>query len=512
MAAVAACTRPSRRAVVNVRDHGAAGDGVADDSAGIRAAVETLKPGDTLRFPTGSYRVAELNPQSGAAVRLDGLSDVTVEFDSGAELVMDNIDPITRKGTAHGILIHGPATGITLRNIKIRWLAPATRSMGDGIRILGCVADSDQTPRGWEGTPAPVSKVDLIDCEIRASAQSGVIIIGASDVRITGLRVYDTAADGLHFNACRRVTVDDYVAADNGDDGLAFVTYFNDEPFFDSAAETFAFPELTDWSNADLDVTNVHITGGIANGVRLAGAQRVSITGLEVVGKREGSGVITDSATVESDPIWHYLASRDVRLDDITVRDCSIGIQMLARPPKDRIDARFTDFDVQIDNATVSACTNWGVRVESLTDQRVTGLRLGRCRIESTSTDGGDGGVGLSNTKDVAAANLTLSHAKPVTMLYTSESSDLQIDALRLGIADTGQPFERPPAPCAIFEDSTGTITSMAVTWPSAPPSWTPVVIRTADAVCDAATPESGLAIQRLTVEPGSVENPVGDC
>ncbi|MGE2836564.1 glycosyl hydrolase family 28-related protein [Mycobacterium sp. SMC-4] len=510
--ALAACARSPERTVVDVRDHGAVGDGAGDDSAAVRAAVETLKSGDTLRFPKGSYRIAELNPQWGAAVRLDGLSDITVEFEPGAELVMDNVDPATNKGTAHGILVHGPAARIAVRNAKIRWVTRATRSMGDGIRILGCATDSDQTPQGWEGPAAPVSEVELVDCEVRGSAQSGAILIGVSDIKISGLRVVDTAADGLHFNACRRITVDDYVAANNGDDGLAFVTYFNDQPFFDNAAETFAFPQLTDWSNADATVSNVSITGGMANGVRLAGAQRVSITGLEVTGKREGSGVIADSATVESDPIWHYVASRQVRLDSVTVRDCSMGLQMLARPPAEGVDARFTEFDVHIDNATVTDCANWGVRVESLTGQPVSGLRLGRCRVEATSTDGGDGGVGLSATKAIDFEDLTVVHRVPVTTFYAGATTDLTVNALALAIEDSGQPWQQPPAPCAIFEDSQGVVTTMDVTWPAAPPSWTPVLVRRSDAACGVGTVGPAVEIRTLNVDPDSVVNRVGDC
>ena len=51
-------------------------------------------------------------------------------------------------------------------------------------------------------------------------------MLGVSDITVTGLQVADTGADGLHFNACRRGHVDDYVAANTGDDGLALVTYF----------------------------------------------------------------------------------------------------------------------------------------------------------------------------------------------------------------------------------------------------------------------------------------------
>jgi Pectate lyase superfamily protein len=511
--ALAACTPSEPRAVVNVRGHGASGDGIADDSAAIRAAVMAMKSGSTLYFPTGSYRFAELHPEGGAAIRLVGMSDLTIEFDDGAELVMDNVDPETNKGTCHGILIHGPASRIALRNVKIRWVARPDRSMGDGIRILGCPTDTDETPEGWDGPPAPVNGVELTNCEIRSSAQTGAILTGVSDVNVSRLRVLDTAADGLHFNACRRVKIDDYLARNNGDDGLALVTYYSDEPFFDSLAETFAFPQLTDWSNADFTVTNVDIAGGMANGVRLAGATRVSIDGLTVVGKTAGSGVITDSATVESDSIWHYVASRDILLNNVVVQNCSIGIHTLARPPASAVDARFTDFDVEIADATVGGCANWGVRLESLTEQRVTGLRLNGFSVDATSTEGGNGGVGLGNTKDITLGDVTVAHALPATTFFASNSSNLQIGSLQVTVKDTAGPEGPAPAPCALFEDSDGTISTMDVQWADAPTSWTPVLVRSAGAICgDAATAGPRVVIESLTVEPASVVNRIGDC
>ena len=58
-----------------------------------------------------------------------------VEFEPGAELLMDNLDPTTHTGTSHGLLVRGPAWRISLRNVNIRWVAGAKRSLGDGIRV-----------------------------------------------------------------------------------------------------------------------------------------------------------------------------------------------------------------------------------------------------------------------------------------------------------------------------------------------------------------------------------------
>ena len=112
--ALAACSPSGSRPTVNVRDHGAVGDGRADDSAAITAAVAALKSGSVLHFPAGRFRFAQRSPRDAAAISLTGLSQIDIDFASDAEIVMDNVDTGTRTGTSHGILIHGPASDIAL--------------------------------------------------------------------------------------------------------------------------------------------------------------------------------------------------------------------------------------------------------------------------------------------------------------------------------------------------------------------------------------------------------------
>ena len=41
----------------NVKEYGAAGNGVNNDAAAIRAALKNMEPGDTLYFPSGTYLI-----------------------------------------------------------------------------------------------------------------------------------------------------------------------------------------------------------------------------------------------------------------------------------------------------------------------------------------------------------------------------------------------------------------------------------------------------------------------
>ena len=506
---LAACRRTPTRSTINVRDYGAVGDGITDDSKAIHGAVGALTRGCTLYFPPGSYRFAELNPPSAAAILIAGMSDITIDFGPGAELVMDNLDRGT--GTSHGILIRGPASGILLRNIKIRWRTqPTQRSIGDGIRFVGYPADTSAPAAGWTGSGGPINDVNILNCEIKSSPQAGIVLMGVTGINIAGLRIEDTMADGLHFNACRRARIDNHTAIDTGDDGLALVTYYSDEFSFDNAAQTFSFPDLTDWSNADFTITNVIVAGGRANGVRLAGANRVAVSGLIVSGIRSGSAVIADSTAPEVESRWHYVASRGLRLDNLTVDNCLTGIQLLARP-SNTVDPRFTDFELDVSDATIHGCTNWSVQAASLTTQRTSGFRLNTCNVEASSTTGGNGGVGLDNAQNMELGMVSIRHERPVIAFSANKAGSVLVDRLQVAITES-EAIEGAVPPCADIKDSDGVINALDINWSHAPASWKPVRVTADDIGCGEQLAASRVTIRTLTVEPPSVEASVTSC
>jgi Pectate lyase superfamily protein len=485
--------------VVDVRKFGARGDGITDDSQPIRAAVAAVRSRGTLYFPRGVYRFALRHPTGAAAIVITGVSDVVVEFESGAELLMDNLDASAQTGTSHGLLVRGPAWRISLRNVNIRWAAGAKRSLGDGIRVLSCPASGAATPTGWTGPRASVTGMTMSNCAVRASPQAGVIMLGVSDIAVAGLRVADTGADGLHFNACRRAKIDDYVAVNTGDDGLALVTYFARQFSFDDNAHTFSFPALTDWSNADFAIRNVSIDGGKANGARIAGANRVTVGGLTVAGVRSGSAVMIDSAEPGTEVGWNYLASRAVRVVDVTATDCDTGLHVLARPGASG-DRRFTDFDVHVDDAKLDDCGNWSVRAESLTDHEMSGLRMDKCTISSASTTGGNGGFGIANARGISVGDVSILHTDPVVVFSAVNAGQLALDRLSVTISMSEQ-VAGDATPCVSLEGSDGVINEMEIDCPAATESW--IAVRVSDAGgCGGDLREGPVAIRSLKLRP----------
>lgn len=506
---VAACGVSSRRTVVNVRDFGAVGDGVTDDSPAIVAAAAALKPGCTLFFPTGTYRFAEQRPAARAAIAISGVSDVAVEFGRKAELLMDNLDG-DGAGTSHGIVVRGRASGVTLRNVRIRWKnQPARRSFGDGIRIVGYPSDSAAPPPDWTGSTGCVTDVRILDCEVRSSPQAGVIMMGVARIRLNGLTVRDTLADGLHFNACRQASVHNHTAIDCGDDGLALVTYYSPASGHDNVNETFSFAELNEWTDSDFTISNISVSGGRANGLRLAGANGVHLRGITVSRKNSGAGIIADTAAPGAEADWHYVASRGVRLDRVLIEDCETGVQVIARPAS-APDPRFTAFDIDVKHARIRDCSNWAVRVESLTAQPVTGFRLDRCRVEATATTGGNGGVGLQNTEGARLGTLSVSHSGAVTFFSAIDSAALQADRVTLRIDQSGA-SGHDAGPPAVFLKSDGRIGLLAVRWPDAPEGWQPIRISSGDGQCSRAA-TTPVAVSTLSIEPANVQDPISRC
>lgn len=472
---LASCS--DKRTTISVRDHGAVGNGTADDSAAILAAAAAMKSQTTLHFPKGSYRFARQSPPGSAAIALNGLSDIEISFDPDAELIMDNLNPADQTGTGHAILIKGPSARITLNGIRIRWAKqPSRLSFGDGIRILGypVVSNALAPAKGWTGATAAINEVTISDCQVQSSPQAGITIIGSSNINVSRVRVQDSRADGLHFNACQHAAIDNFTSVNAGADGLALVTYYSDTFAFDTATQEFSFPDVNDWSDADFTITNVSVQTGQGGGVRLAGARRVKVSDLTVKGVRTGPGLIIDSAAPDSDVGWSYAAAQDVHLNKLDLEDCAIGLQMLARPGA-ADDVRFTDFSVEASDITVRNCSNWAVRVESLTPQWVTGLRLDNINCESTSTTGGNGGVGMGNAHLIDLGHISIRHAHAAVAFATTNASAFRVARLQMAITEMNSAPGVPP--CAQFDASDGVIDEMTIDWLSAPGWWVPLRI-----------------------------------
>ncbi|MHA0286131.1 glycosyl hydrolase family 28-related protein [Mycobacterium sp. C3-094] len=399
---------------VNVKDYGAVGDGVTDDSAALKAAEAAMTSGSTLYFPEGNYRFAQQNPAGHAAILLKGLSDVTVEFAPGARLLMDNLDA-SGHGTSHGIRIEGAAANITLLNPDIEWVTrPSARSFGDGISVLGWPSDSPP-PSGWSGSTGTVQNVSVINGRVENAPQAGAVFMGCSDVTVTDFTAVGTLADGLHFNANRRVTVDGLTATNTGDDGLAFVTYYDPtQPWtYGPTDGPFNQAGLGEWNNGGSVATHITVTGGRANGFRVQGGYDITISDVTVTDKEFGFHV--NSAIASGPGDWTSIASQNIDISDVTISGAQTGIVLATNNIDGTEDSKWWDFSgVTISDVTILGSKNWSLAVETpaTTTSKFSGVTLRNIYAETHSADGpfggGNGGILLASLRDSVIDNVRL--------------------------------------------------------------------------------------------------------
>lgn len=309
-------TSLANETIVNVKETGAVGDGVTDDSKAIQKAVRAINKNKSgsIFFPKGTY----LYKSKGPAMVFHGVSDTTVKFAPDAVLLIDNLKS-SGHGNGHGLIFKDAGKNIKLENVTVQWKSkPKFRSYGDGIRFDGYPSDAKT-----------ISNLSMINCRVINSPQAGAIFHGCSDVTVKDFRPEDTMADGLHFNACRRVTVNGVKGRNNGDDTVAFVTYYHPTKVgaYRESFPPYNQPSIGAWSNTGSIASNISVNGGRANGVRVSGGNNISIENISVTGKGF-AGMQIDAAkkTEENRAVgWSYLASRDIKVKNLNVTDCPIG-------------------------------------------------------------------------------------------------------------------------------------------------------------------------------------------
>lgn len=405
-------------AQINVKDHGAVGNGVADDSAAIKAAAAAVTNGKTLYFPPGNYRFAEQSPTLGGAVVISGKSDVAIYFDPAARLTLDNLNG-SGVGTSHGIVIKGAATNVAIINPSVGWaIPPSARSMGDGIRAMGYPSDSAPAS-GWTGSTGTIRNLTIVNARVVNAPQTGAVLHGVTDVKVSGFRAIGTKADGLHFNACRRINVSDHSALDCGDDGLAFVTYQHDTDVWDSpSGGPFSTATLSDWCNTGA-ASGVVVADGVASGVRVQQARDLSISAVVVQSKP--NGIIINSSISGGGIDWTSLASNGVSINGVSLANCTDGVTVKTEQINSTDDEKWWLFTgVVLSNVTGRGCTNWSLTIEGdgSADSIVAGISLGYMRFVAGSGGGGNGGINITSLRRSSIDQLRLisDHAAAFTI------------------------------------------------------------------------------------------------
>ena len=362
----------SHELTFNVRDFGARGDGNADDQPAITRTVEKLsaRGKGMLYFPHGVYRCARQARQQDG-VLLSGVSDVSIVFEPGAVLLMDNLNPKDGRGDyGHGIRLKGPCSNIWLENVVVKWRQkPSRRSMGDGFRFEGHPTDEKT-----------IANIRFINCKAEQCPQAGAVFMGCSDICVRDFAVWDNLADGLHFNACRRIDLNGLAGINTGDDALAFVTYYD----FEKPENLYAYgnpssggpynqPALSEWSNTHSNATNV-VRGGRANGVRFAGAHHINLSNVTVEGKT--CAVTLDCGRKQRPRFgWGYLASRHINITNLTARGSAVGLFVWNFNMSFEDDPKWWRFEINAQNIVAEDCRHDSVHLWRCAGVSIRGVK-----------------------------------------------------------------------------------------------------------------------------------------
>ena len=178
--AVATTVHEKLREVVSVKDFGAVGDGVTDDTASIQAAINFAKPqASEVFFPPGNYKITGLLVDG--LVKLRGIDSST----GGSRLFIVANAPaitVTAPCTIDSLAIHGQGDNaktsqhgikITASNVYVRDVF--IDNCYDGVHIFGEVFYAYLDACRWwrsvrtmlyaEGNTAPGFAIQILNCQ-----------------------------------------------------------------------------------------------------------------------------------------------------------------------------------------------------------------------------------------------------------------------------------------------------------------------------------------------------------
>jgi parallel beta-helix repeat protein len=234
----------SGRPWFDVRAFGAVGDGSANDTAAINAAITAAATlGGTVFFPAGTYKTDQLAPPSGTI--FDGVGTIDLIDDGTA--------------ASQTIYLNG-VTNVCIRNLTIKQ-SNATGRTG----VYGLIRADGATVVRIEGVT------------LDKSSPTGIHLINCQDVLVQSCRLTNQYADGINVTrASKRIRILGNHISAPGDDAIGIVSYL-DAPTNYAACE-------------DIVIKGNHVNGGSGRGIAIVGGRQVVVTANSVRGTN-GSGI-----------------------------------------------------------------------------------------------------------------------------------------------------------------------------------------------------------------------------
>jgi parallel beta-helix repeat protein len=265
-------------ASANVLDYGAVGDGVADDSAAIQAAITDLTAsGGTLFFPNGTYKI-----------------ESTVTLASNVSLIANTNAALTLDVAEVGLQIPASATNITISGFTIsgtfsRAISSALSDTCTNIKIIGNTI-SGATLVG-AGYTSGIFLLGASDCLVKENTLSGNGMGGiadfSADIAFYAPNATSTGSrNRVLDNTCKSTTVKYHITAFNIDNCLIDGNYCsgaqtssaNNDGYgivvYDTASYTLPYT-LTNFNT----ISNNTVTGTEGTGIYVVSTSNTTVTG-----------------------------------------------------------------------------------------------------------------------------------------------------------------------------------------------------------------------------------------
>jgi hypothetical protein len=178
----------------NVRDHGARGDGKANDTRAIQAAIDAASPGGVVLLPPGEYL-------SGTLRLRDRL---VLELAAGAVLIAspDDADFDPYEKLAYNAFADRETTDFAFALLRGRGLQHVNL-VGEG-RI-----DGNRRARGGPKLIAlkQCRHITIRDLTLENAPNYNISLLGCDEVDIQGVTIRNGYSDGIDPDCCRRVRI-----------------------------------------------------------------------------------------------------------------------------------------------------------------------------------------------------------------------------------------------------------------------------------------------------------------
>ncbi|MFG6503100.1 right-handed parallel beta-helix repeat-containing protein [Microbacterium sp. P05] len=318
----------------DVRQFGAVGDGVADDSAAFAAA---LRASPLVFVPPGDYRLAK-------SIRITR-SGTTLRLTSGTRLIADTRSPVIISEGNSAVAVLGDGAQIDLDGKSDRgvWVTGHTGATVENVIVRDLVISNHRA--GIEPGAAAVgvsfaSEVALMNLSVRnygrdQDLRSTLNDEGQADSQVYGLGIFDSSrvsvvafraeetCVGIEIVQCTDVTVTDFALADGSDNGVYILS--GSRRIALNGGSIRAFEEGVVVLSPGVDIYGVSIEACTNKAVSVRHASDLKITGCRfqmntVAIGDDASGRVNDRLVVASCTFLDNL-KRDVYL--VSAQDAS---------------------------------------------------------------------------------------------------------------------------------------------------------------------------------------------